>query len=159
MRYFVAAVALALLAACSPSNPTVPAAILSASTAATITLPARVDVRAVALAEIDHIDRQVSMPPLYLAIIDRWGMDGHALITAQPVRYSIIIWARYWSEAQARFVAAHEAGHIMIDAWGMTQSEPLADLFGLCYGSPAAQTYAKDVRGVSGDCAVFEAGD
>jgi hypothetical protein len=145
MRYL--ALLLLLLTACTPTR-TVPSEVFEAG------IPT-IDVLAVAMDEVAHIGTQIPLPPHSVVLIDRYGTLGNAVITAQPVRYVIVLWTRYFREEQVRFVVAHESGHIALDMWGVAQDEALADLFAYCYGTDKARAWAQ-VYGVSGDCAIFE---
>lgn len=150
MRILVALIAALFIASCTPPTQTVPGAVLSYSFA----IPPPLDVYAVATAELAHVSTQVDLPPHGLVSLNRWGTSGNTIITARPVRYVIVLWGTYRDEEWLRFIVAHEAGHIALDMWGMPQSEELADLFALCYGSDEARAYALKA-GVTGDCAAF----
>lgn len=113
---------------------------------------AHVDVRSVALDEIATIEsRGYTLPKHSLVIVDRYGTLGDTIITAEPVRYVIVLWSWYYTSDQLRFVSAHEVGHAMLSERGVTQSEDLADRFALCNGSDGARRWAR-IKGATGDC-------
>jgi hypothetical protein len=86
--------------------------------------------------ELVHIESQVEVPPYVVTTAVPLDKDAQTVIAAVPVKYTIIVteW-RFLREVPTRRVVAHEAGHIMLDHYGLPQSEHMADVFADCYSS------------------------
>lgn len=104
----------------------------------------RMDVAAIANDELALLEKQgFALPRHALVTLNWYDYNAFAIITAEPVRYVVVLKSWYFRESQARFTAAHEYGHILLDHHGAPNTEENADNVAACFGSPQAKGWAK----------------
>jgi hypothetical protein len=91
---------------------------------------------AVALDEIAHVETQVKLPQFYIVTNNPWTWDMSTSISPYPTKYTItIIVYRFWQESIVKREIVHELGHVMLNEYGVPQSEEMADAFSDCYST------------------------
>lgn len=92
-----------------------------------------------------------TFPPFAL-YSHRYSMtSGLTMTSEQPVRHVVLLQYSYWQgEDEARGVAAHELGHVLLNesVWRLTldEQERFANWIGACFGTDGARQWLKANR-------------